>query len=139
MNKKNDNLEFAKILAQLMPSVMKNQPTLEPVQSMPDEMIARKLYNESSDYRKDLAENHPLNTMQRGLDDEAYERNWNRKQELARGYTYGGSPNDADNTLYPNAYAGYRDFVEPYDSTYQYGLNAKGMLDRAKFSNKRGQ
>ena len=139
MNKKNDNLEFAKIMAQLIPSIMKNQPTLEPVQSVPDDAIAHMLYRTNPAYRKDLAENHPLNTMQRGLDYDAYDRNSGRIDAVGREYTYGGSPNDADNTLYPNAYAGYRDFVEPYDSTYQYGLNAKGMLDRAKFSNKRGQ
>ena len=136
MNKKNDNLEFAKILAQLIPSVMKDQPTLEPVQGMPDDMIAHMLYNTDPAYREDLSKNHPLDTMQRGLDYDAYDRNYDRRAAVGRDYTYGGSPRDADRTLYPKAYAGYREFVNPSTQT---GLEARQMLDRAKFSNKGGK
>jgi hypothetical protein len=138
MSKKNDNLEFAKILAQLIPSVMKNQPTLEPVLGVPEKAIKNMLYRTSPDYRKDAQENTALMTYQRGLEYAPLARNWDREIEAKKEYTYGGSPNDADNTLYPNAYAGYRDFVEPR-SGYQHGLSAAEMLDRAKFSNKRGQ
>jgi hypothetical protein len=138
MSKKNDNLEFAKILAQLIPSVMKNQPTLEPVLSMPKKAIKNMLYRTSPDYRKDAKENTALMTYQRGLEYEPLARNWDRENEVAKEYTYGGSPNDADNTLYPNAYAAYREFVEPRNGS-QHGLSAAEMLARAKFSNKRGQ
>lgn len=133
MNKKNDNLEFAKILAQLIPSVMRNQPTLEPVQSVPDEMIAEKLYHEDPVFRQAVRANHPLMTYQRGYDVESANTTNRILKEAAKEYTYGGSQD-----LYPNKNVGYRYFSED-DGFGMYGLDAREMLDRAKFSNKRGQ
>jgi hypothetical protein len=132
MSKKNDNLEFAKILAQLIPSVMRNQPTLEPVQSMSDEMIAQKLYNEDPVYKQAIAANHPIMTYQRGRDWEADLTKNRMLKEAGQDYTYGGSQD-----LYPNKNVGYRYFAE--DNGYgMFGLDANDMLARARFSNKRG-
>lgn len=124
MNKKNDNLEFAKILAMLMPSVMRNQPTLEPVQSMPDEMIEQNLYHEDPAFRKLAKNNNALAIYQRGWDVDSANAQNQMLRDAAENYAYGGNPNDL-----------HRYFRNPDG----YSLNAKDMLARAKFSNKRGQ
>jgi hypothetical protein len=125
MSKKNDNLEFAKILAQLIPSVMKNQPTLEPVQSMSDEMLAQKLYNEDPAFRKLANNNNAFARSQSGWDVDSFNAEDRMLRDAAtENYTYGGNPNDP-----------YRSFRD----SDGFSLRAKQMLDGAKFSNKRGQ
>ena len=108
------------LIGSLVSSIMRNQPTLEPVQSMPMDAIAQMLYDKDPAYREDAAANHPLMTYQRGLDQEALFRNVDRRLDLGAKYTYGGNPNDPD-----------RYFRNPEG----YALTAKDMLDRAKFSN----
>ena len=108
------------LIGSLVSSIMRNQPTLEPVQSMPMDAIKQILYRADPAYKEDAAANHPLMTYQRGVDQEALFRNVDRALDLGAKYTYGGDPNDPDR------------FFRGSDG---YSLNAKDMLDRAKFSN----
>jgi hypothetical protein len=125
MNKKNDNLEFAKILAQLIPSIMKNQPTLESVQGMPDDMLEQMLYNQDPAFRKLANNNNAFAVSQSGWDvDSANAQNRMLRDAATENYTYGGNPNDPDRS---------------FRGSDGYSLNAKEMLDRAKFSNKGGR